>query len=123
MRVTWPNGYLDTAIDWILGMEGIRLKDIPSFIRTTDPNNVMLNFDGGEAQNAHDAHGLILDTRWSRMSSTCSAAVSPVCTRSARCRRLPKLPMEVSLTHWLELLEGRRELPRMAGYPLLMHTL
>ncbi|GJN22330.1 hypothetical protein PR202_gb09885 [Eleusine coracana subsp. coracana] len=56
------NGYLDTAIDWIPGMPGIRLKDIPSFIRTTDPNDVMLNFDGGEAQNARKARGVILNT-------------------------------------------------------------
>jgi UDP:flavonoid glycosyltransferase YjiC (YdhE family) len=43
-------------------MEGIRLKDMPSFIRTTDPDDVMLNFDGGEAQNARGARGLILNT-------------------------------------------------------------
>jgi hypothetical protein len=56
------NGYLDTAIDWIPGMPDIRLKDIPSFIRTTDPDDVMLNFDGGEAQNARKARGVILNT-------------------------------------------------------------
>ncbi|GJM86894.1 hypothetical protein PR202_ga02794 [Eleusine coracana subsp. coracana] len=56
------NGYLDTAIDWIPGMPDIRLKDIPSFIRTTDPNDIMLNFDGGEAQNARKARGVILNT-------------------------------------------------------------
>ncbi|KAF0933079.1 hypothetical protein E2562_013822 [Oryza meyeriana var. granulata] len=56
------NGYLDTSIDWIPGMRGIRLKDVPSFIRTTDPDDVMLNFDGGEAQNARKARGLILNT-------------------------------------------------------------
>ena len=43
-------------------MDGIRLKDMPSFIRTTDPDDVMLNFDGGEAQNARGARGLILNT-------------------------------------------------------------
>ncbi|CAN6584070.1 unnamed protein product [Malus baccata var. baccata] len=32
------NGYLDTVIDCIPGMRGIRLRDIPTFIRTTDPN-------------------------------------------------------------------------------------
>ena len=42
------NGYLDTAIDWIPSMPGIHLKGIPSFIRTTDRDDVMLNFDGGE---------------------------------------------------------------------------
>lgn len=56
------NGYLETTIDWIPGMKGIRLKDIPSFIRTTDINNTMLNFDGGEAQNASRASGVIINT-------------------------------------------------------------
>ncbi|XP_047077993.1 7-deoxyloganetin glucosyltransferase-like isoform X2 [Lolium rigidum] len=56
------NGYLDTAIDWIPGMEGVRLRDIPSFIRTTDPDDVMLNYDGPEAQNARGARGVILNT-------------------------------------------------------------
>jgi UDP-glucoronosyl and UDP-glucosyl transferase len=56
------NGYLETPIDWICGMQGIRLKDIPSFIRTTNCDDIMLNFDGGEAQNALKAQGLILNT-------------------------------------------------------------
>uniref|UniRef100_A0A0A9GCD5 Uncharacterized protein n=1 Tax=Arundo donax TaxID=35708 RepID=A0A0A9GCD5_ARUDO len=43
-------------------MPDIRLKDIPSFIRTTDRDDVMLNFDGGEAQNARKARGDILNT-------------------------------------------------------------
>jgi hypothetical protein len=43
-------------------MPDIRLKDIPSFIRTTDPDDFMLNFDGGEAQNARMARGVILNT-------------------------------------------------------------
>ncbi|KAF3969825.1 hypothetical protein CMV_006423 [Castanea mollissima] len=38
------NGYLETVIDWIPGMKNIRLKDIPSFVRTTDENDIMFNF-------------------------------------------------------------------------------
>ncbi|KAJ6372040.1 hypothetical protein OIU77_002378 [Salix suchowensis] len=38
------NGYLETKIDWIPGMKDIRLKDLPTFIRTTDRNDFMLNF-------------------------------------------------------------------------------
>ncbi|XP_061947544.1 7-deoxyloganetin glucosyltransferase-like [Populus nigra] len=38
------NGYLETKIEWIPGMKDIRLKDLPTFIRTTDRNDVMLNF-------------------------------------------------------------------------------
>ncbi|KAL5992453.1 hypothetical protein ACLOJK_013372 [Asimina triloba] len=40
----FTNGYLDTPIDWIPAMPGICLKDLPSFIRTTDLNERMLNF-------------------------------------------------------------------------------
>lgn len=38
------NGYLETKIDWIPGMKDIRLKDLPTFIRTTDRNDVILNY-------------------------------------------------------------------------------
>ncbi|KAL5176095.1 7-deoxyloganetin glucosyltransferase [Glycine soja] len=38
------NGYLDSKVDWIPGMKNFRLKDIPDFIRTTDLNDVMLQF-------------------------------------------------------------------------------
>ncbi|KAL4179998.1 hypothetical protein AMTRI_Chr13g89960 [Amborella trichopoda] len=38
------NGYLNTPLDWIPGMPGARIKDMPSFIRTIDPNDIMLNF-------------------------------------------------------------------------------
>ncbi|XP_073010897.1 7-deoxyloganetin glucosyltransferase-like [Typha latifolia] len=56
------NGYLDTQLDWIPGMQDIRLKDISCFIRTTDRNDIMLNYDSGEAQNAVKARGVILNT-------------------------------------------------------------
>ncbi|XP_027095056.1 7-deoxyloganetin glucosyltransferase-like [Coffea eugenioides] len=57
------NGYLDTTvIDWIPGMKGIRLKDLPSFIRTTDRNDIMLNFAINQAEKIHDASALILNT-------------------------------------------------------------
>ncbi|KQK01833.1 7-deoxyloganetin glucosyltransferase [Brachypodium distachyon] len=56
------NGYLDTELDWVPGMPGIRLRDMPSFVRTTDKDDVMLNFDSREAQNAYRAQGVILNT-------------------------------------------------------------
>ncbi|KAI9120727.1 hypothetical protein K1719_007760 [Acacia pycnantha] len=39
------NGYLEQEIDWIPGMRNIRLKDLPSFVRTTDPNELFLLFN------------------------------------------------------------------------------
>ncbi|KAJ9673860.1 hypothetical protein PVL29_023422 [Vitis rotundifolia] len=56
------NGYLDTVIDWIPGMKGIRLKDMPSFIRTTDPDDVMLGFAMDELERARKASAIIFNT-------------------------------------------------------------
>ncbi|XP_058754697.1 7-deoxyloganetin glucosyltransferase-like [Vicia villosa] len=56
------NGYLETSIDWVPGIKEIRLKDFPSFVRTTDPNDVMLDFILGECQRAEKASAIILNT-------------------------------------------------------------
>ncbi|XP_073221625.1 LOW QUALITY PROTEIN: (R)-mandelonitrile beta-glucosyltransferase-like [Cicer arietinum] len=56
------NGYLETTIDWIPGIKEIRLKDIPSFIRTTDPNDLMLDFLSVECQRSQKASAIILNT-------------------------------------------------------------
>ncbi|KAE8666800.1 7-deoxyloganetin glucosyltransferase [Hibiscus syriacus] len=56
------NGYLDTVIDWILAMEGIRLRDIPSFIRTTDPDSIMLHFLAVETERTRKASAIIINT-------------------------------------------------------------
>ena len=56
------NGYLETTLDWVPGIKEIRLKDIPSFIRTTDPNDPMVEFISGECQRAQKASAIILNT-------------------------------------------------------------
>ncbi|KAI9097945.1 hypothetical protein K1719_025716 [Acacia pycnantha] len=56
------DGYLDTVIDWIPGIKEIRLRDIPSFIRTTNPNEFMLDFITGECDRAQRASAIILNT-------------------------------------------------------------
>lgn len=56
------NGYLDAAVDWIPGLKNMRLRDFPSFIRTTDRNDIMLNFCTREAQRAAKASAVILNT-------------------------------------------------------------
>jgi hypothetical protein len=56
------NGYLDTVIDFIPGMEGISLKYLPTFIRTTDIKDVMLNFCLNEAENSRAATAIIVNT-------------------------------------------------------------
>ncbi|PIN09941.1 UDP-glucuronosyl and UDP-glucosyl transferase [Handroanthus impetiginosus] len=55
-------GLLDTQIDWIPGMRNMRLEDMPSFVRTTDINDVMLNYLRDEAQNCLKASAIIFNT-------------------------------------------------------------
>ncbi|WOL01171.1 hypothetical protein Cni_G09885 [Canna indica] len=45
------NGYLDTIIDWIPGMPKLRLKDLTSFLRMANQEDLMLNFLGTKTIN------------------------------------------------------------------------
>ncbi|KAL5992502.1 hypothetical protein ACLOJK_013421 [Asimina triloba] len=56
------NGYLDTQIDWVPGIKSIRLKDFPTFIRTTDPNEIVFNYVMNEMGRAHKATAVIFNT-------------------------------------------------------------
>ncbi|KAL3538671.1 hypothetical protein ACH5RR_002037 [Cinchona calisaya] len=57
------NGYLETKIDWIPGMrDDIRLRDLPSFIRTTSSDDVMLNYILNEVKNIPKGSAVIINT-------------------------------------------------------------
>ncbi|KAK9085692.1 hypothetical protein Sjap_026103 [Stephania japonica] len=56
------NGCLESVIDSVPGMKGMRLRDIPSFIRTTDPNDIMLNYLYRESQRTSKGSHIILNT-------------------------------------------------------------
>ncbi|CAK9179139.1 unnamed protein product [Ilex paraguariensis] len=56
------DGTLDSPIDWIPGMRDIRFRDLPSFFRTTDPNDIMFDFMGEEAHNCLNASAIIFNT-------------------------------------------------------------
>ncbi|XP_024169626.1 (R)-mandelonitrile beta-glucosyltransferase [Rosa chinensis] len=56
------NGYLDTVIDWIPGIRSIRLRDIPTFIRTTDPDDIMLKYLAVEMERAQRASAIVINT-------------------------------------------------------------
>lgn len=59
------DGTLDASINWIPGMPNIRVKDLPNYIRfrAHDPNDIMFNFMGEEAQAClKDASAIILNT-------------------------------------------------------------
>ncbi|WOH11575.1 hypothetical protein DCAR_0831065 [Daucus carota subsp. sativus] len=56
------NGYLDTAIDWVPGMKDMKLKDFPRSIRTTDINDIVLNFFITETAALPKARALVINT-------------------------------------------------------------
>ncbi|KAF5781594.1 putative 7-deoxyloganetin glucosyltransferase [Helianthus annuus] len=56
------NGYLETSLDWIPGMNNIRLRDFPSFVRTTDKNDIMLNYLMNEVEALPRGSAVVLNT-------------------------------------------------------------
>ncbi|KAK2388608.1 linamarin synthase [Trifolium repens] len=56
------DGTLETSIDWIPGMKDIKLKDLPSFMRVTDLNDIMFDFMGSEAQNCLRSSTILINT-------------------------------------------------------------
>ncbi|CAO2815493.1 unnamed protein product [Amaranthus hypochondriacus] len=57
------NGYLDTPADWVPGLiKGTKLKHLPTFIRTTDPNDTLFNFTAEAGRRFLATKALILNT-------------------------------------------------------------
>ncbi|KAF9607902.1 hypothetical protein IFM89_003716 [Coptis chinensis] len=56
------NGYLDAPINFIPGIQDIRVRDLPTFIRTTDPEDIVFNFILREVQKISTASAILLNT-------------------------------------------------------------
>ncbi|PON50347.1 UDP-glucuronosyl/UDP-glucosyltransferase [Trema orientale] len=56
------NGYMNTVIDGTPGMKGMRLKDFPSYVKATDPNDILFNYLKNESQRAKEASAVVLNT-------------------------------------------------------------
>lgn len=56
------NEYLMTEVEGIPAMKGIRFRDIPSFIRTTNLDDFMIRFIFAETKRAQRASAIILNT-------------------------------------------------------------
>ncbi|PNX75229.1 cytokinin-O-glucosyltransferase [Trifolium pratense] len=67
------NGYLDTKIDWIPGLRNFRLKDLPDFIRTTDPNSSVLEFIIEMVDRFYRASAIVFNTSYELESSVMNA--------------------------------------------------
>lgn len=56
------NGYLEMEIDLISSLKGIRLKDMPTLLRTTDPDDMMLNAVISNARKAIKSKAILINT-------------------------------------------------------------
>ncbi|XP_031744781.1 7-deoxyloganetin glucosyltransferase-like [Cucumis sativus] len=56
------DGYLETTIGWTQGMKNIRLRDLPTFLRTTNLDDIMINFILQEMKRSREASTIILNT-------------------------------------------------------------
>ncbi|XP_060173248.1 7-deoxyloganetin glucosyltransferase-like [Lycium barbarum] len=56
------NGYLETTLDCIPGMKNVRLRDLPTFLRTTNPDDFMIKFVLQETERVRKASAIVLNT-------------------------------------------------------------
>ncbi|KAJ6814722.1 7-deoxyloganetin glucosyltransferase-like [Iris pallida] len=84
------NGYLDTTIDWIPGMRGIRLRDLSSFIRTTDADDFFLETEATCTKKCDRAQGLILNT-FDRLEAEVTEAIGAIFPKVYTLGPLPAL--------------------------------
>lgn len=69
--------FLETPLDWIPGMAHMRVKDMPSFVRSTNPNDIAFNRWLEEAQDNLKSDAIIFNT-FHDFESEALAAVSSV---------------------------------------------
>ncbi|KAJ0088605.1 hypothetical protein Patl1_33262 [Pistacia atlantica] len=53
---------LDTVIEWIPGMKDIRIRDLPSFVRSTDPDDILFNLTMEATEKASKASAILIHT-------------------------------------------------------------
>ncbi|CAL0300816.1 unnamed protein product [Lupinus luteus] len=56
------NGYLDTEVNWIPGMQNFRLRDLVDYIRTTDPNDFLVKCHIEIADRVQRASAIVFNT-------------------------------------------------------------
>ncbi|XP_022963843.1 7-deoxyloganetin glucosyltransferase-like isoform X2 [Cucurbita moschata] len=56
------DGYLENTVEWTEGMKSIRLRDLPSFLRTTNRDDIMLNFIDEQMKRSREASAIIINT-------------------------------------------------------------
>ncbi|XP_045814340.1 7-deoxyloganetin glucosyltransferase-like [Trifolium pratense] len=98
------NGYLETKVDWIPGLKNFRLKDIVDFIRTTDPNDIMLQFFIDVADSLHRDFTVIVLNTFNELESDVINVLSSMFPSVYPIGPLPLLLNQTANNHQLESL-------------------
>ncbi|KAF6134072.1 hypothetical protein GIB67_005082 [Kingdonia uniflora] len=98
----FTNGHLDTPIDWIPGMRDTRLRDLPSFLRTTDPNDSMIAYLLREVERSYKPSALVFNTYEALEGELLNAIrthfpLPPIYTIGSLHLLLPKIPQNESM--------------------------
>ncbi|KAF3431396.1 hypothetical protein FNV43_RR26127 [Rhamnella rubrinervis] len=56
------NGHMKIPLEWILGMKNMRLKDMPSFVRSRDPEDIAFNRWLEEARDCLTSDAIVFNT-------------------------------------------------------------
>uniref|UniRef100_A0A803QIL0 Glycosyltransferase n=1 Tax=Cannabis sativa TaxID=3483 RepID=A0A803QIL0_CANSA len=56
------NNFLDTSMEWIPGIKGLRFRDLPTFCRITDSNDIMFNWMIEAIEMASEASAVVIQT-------------------------------------------------------------
>ncbi|XP_068335879.1 7-deoxyloganetin glucosyltransferase-like [Pyrus communis] len=105
------NGYLEKVIDWIPGMKDIRLKEFPTFIRTSDPDDIMFNFMMESTDRAHKASAVVLHTFDALEPDVLGALSSmlplvyPIGPLQLHLNQIPEHPLNIGYSLWKEETE------------------
>lgn len=54
------DGTLEAQLDWVPGMSNIRLKDLPSFMRITNLDDILFDFFGSESRSCFESGAPII---------------------------------------------------------------
>lgn len=71
------DGTLDTAVDWIPGVNNIRLRDLPSLMRITSSDDILFNFLKDQLQDGLQASAIIFNT-FDSLEHQVLASIEPV---------------------------------------------
>ncbi|XP_062104846.1 7-deoxyloganetin glucosyltransferase-like [Humulus lupulus] len=90
------NEFLNTIIDWVPGMKGLRFRDLPTFCRITDSNDIMFNWTLEAIEGASKASAIVIHT----FEALEQHVLDSLCLSSSLPNIYPIGPLQLLLNHF-----------------------